>query len=155
MQSVRACHSFVQQCRLETGALKSAQGATLDAANITWREVGYVPVRVPSHYEGPTGEFPDPLMPRENTDLPGGMSTPLLLTVCSGMAYRLLKDWGGLGRDQVHWLMVLHEGEWLGHAGEPIYVLLNGLGLLWMLVSGALMLSQRWRRRAPAKTPAP
>ena len=23
--------------------------------------------------------------------------TPLLLTVCSGMAYRLLKDWGGLG----------------------------------------------------------
>ena len=81
--------------------------------------------------------------------------TPLLLTVCSGMAYRLFKDWGGLGRDQVHWLMVLHEGEWLGHAGEPIYVLLNGLGLLWMLVSGALMLSQRWRRRAPAKTPAP
>ena len=80
---------------------------------------------------------------------------PLLLTVCSGMAYRLLKDWGGLGRDQVHWLMVLHEGEWLGHAGEPIYVLLNGLGLLWMLVSGALMLSQRWLRRAPAKTPAP
>ena len=81
--------------------------------------------------------------------------TPLLLTVCSGMAYRLLKDWGGLGRDQVHWLMVLHEGEWLGHAGEPIYVLLNGLGLLWMLVSGGLMLSQRWLRRTPTKTPAP
>ena len=81
--------------------------------------------------------------------------TPLLLTVCSGMAYRLLKDWGGLGRDQVHWLMVLHEGEWLGRAGEPIYVLLNGLGLLWMLVSGALMLSQRWLRRTPSKAPAP
>ena len=81
--------------------------------------------------------------------------TPLLLTVCSGMAYRLLKDWGGLGRDQVHWLMVVHEGEWLGQAGEPIYVLLNGLGLLWMLVSGGLMLSQRWLRRTPTKTPAP
>ena len=81
--------------------------------------------------------------------------TPLLLTVCSGMAYRLLKDWGGLGRDQVHWLMVVHEGEWLGEAGEPIYVLLNGLGLLWMLVSGGLMLSQRWLRRTPTKTPAP
>ena len=81
--------------------------------------------------------------------------TPLLLTVCSGMAYRLLKDWGGLGRDQVHWLMVVHEGEWLGEAGEPIYVLLNGLGLLWMLVSGGLMLSQRWLLRTPTKTPAP
>ena len=58
-------------------------------------------------------------------------------------------------RDQVHWLMVVHEGEWLGQAGEPIYVLLNGLGLLWMLVSGGLMLSQRWLRRTPTKTPAP
>ncbi|MFZ9849847.1 MAG: peptidase [Vulcanococcus sp.] len=80
--------------------------------------------------------------------------TPLLLTVSSGMAYRLLKDWGGLGRDQVHWLMVLHEGEWLGRAGEPIYVLLNGLGLLWMLVSGGLMLGQRWLRQA-GQGPAP
>jgi len=74
--------------------------------------------------------------------------TPLLLTVCSGMAYRLLKDWGGLERDQVHWLMVLHEGEWLGPAGEPVYVLLNGLGLLWMLGSGVTLLSQRWRQRS-------
>jgi len=81
--------------------------------------------------------------------------TPLLLTVCSGMAYRLLKDWGGLGRDQVHWLMVLHEGEWLGRAGEPIYVLLNGLGLLWMLGSGALLISQRWLKRTGQKSPAP
>jgi hypothetical protein len=39
---------------------------------------------------------------------------PLLITVLSGMSYRLAKDWGGLGRDQVHWLVVLHEGEWLG-----------------------------------------
>ena len=89
--------------------------------------------------------------------------TPLLLTACSGMAYRLLKDWGGLSRDQVHWLMVLHEGEWLGNAAEPVYVLLNGLGLLWMLTSGALLLGQRgaqtwaqWRaRQSSAKTPAP
>ena len=76
---------------------------------------------------------------------------PLLLTVTSGMAYRLLKDWGGLGRDQVHWLMVVHEGEWLGQAAEPVYVLLNGLGLLWMLGRGSLLLvqklQQRWQRR--------
>ena len=76
---------------------------------------------------------------------------PLLLTVSTGMAYRLLRDWGGLGRDQAHGLMVLHEGEWLRHwlgaGGETLYVLLNGLGLIWMLGSGAAMLLQRWKRR--------
>jgi hypothetical protein len=81
---------------------------------------------------------------------------PLVITVCSGMAYRLLKDWGGLGRDQVHLLMVLHEGEWLGQALEPFYVLLNGLGLLWMLMTGATLLLQRWRLgQRPGKTSGP
>jgi hypothetical protein len=78
--------------------------------------------------------------------------TPLAITVASGMGYRLLKDWGGLSREQVHWLMVLHEGEWLGKAAEPVYVLLNGLGLLWMLTSGGLLLAQRW---GLLKRPAP
>ena len=81
--------------------------------------------------------------------------TPLLLTVLSGMAYRLLKDWGGLERDQVHWLMVLHEGEWLGHQGEPLYVLLNGLGLLWMISSGVMLMSQRWGHKKASGSSAP
>ncbi|PHX87243.1 MAG: peptidase [Synechococcus sp. Baikal-G1] len=81
---------------------------------------------------------------------------PLLLTVCSGMTYRLLKDWAGLGRDQLHVLMVLHEGEWLGKALEPFYVLLNGLGLLWMLITGASLVLQRWRQGPrPAKSAGP
>jgi uncharacterized iron-regulated membrane protein len=78
---------------------------------------------------------------------------PLLLTASTGMAYRVLRDWGGLGRDQTHPLMVLHEGEWLsrwfGSGGETVYVLLNGLGLLWMLGSGAALLAQRLRRAKP------
>lgn len=80
---------------------------------------------------------------------------PLLITVLSGMSYRLLKDWAGLGRDQVHWLMVVHEGEWLGHWAEPVYVLLNGLGLLWMLGTGGWMLIQSWRPGRPPDPPAP
>jgi hypothetical protein len=76
---------------------------------------------------------------------------PLLLTACTGMAYRLLKDGFGWNRDQVHPLMVLHEGEWLkpllGPRGETLYVLLNGLGLLWMLVTGSTLVWQRLRRR--------
>ena len=76
---------------------------------------------------------------------------PLLLTVSSGVGYRLLRDWGGLDRQASHGLMVLHEGEWLhrwlGPSGETLYVLLNGLGLLWMLASGAALAWQRLRRR--------
>ncbi len=75
---------------------------------------------------------------------------PLLLTACTGMAYRLLKDGFGWERDRVHPLMTLHEGEWLkpllGTYGETLYVLLNGLGLLWMLVTGSSLLWQRLRR---------
>jgi len=36
-----------------------------------------------------------------------------------------------------------------------VYVLLNGLGLLWMLASGGLMLSQRWLLNQPSTPPAP
>ncbi len=75
---------------------------------------------------------------------------PLLITVSSGVAYRLLRDWGGWGRDRAHGLMVLHEGEWLkpwlGSGAETLYVLLNGLGLLWMLGSGGWLAWDRWRR---------
>lgn len=81
---------------------------------------------------------------------------PLLVTVTTGVAYRLGKSWGGLSRDQVHVLMTIHEGEYLGPTLEPIYVLLNGLGLLWMITTGGLMawqnltrsLAQRQRRQA-------
>lgn len=76
---------------------------------------------------------------------------PLLLSAVTGVGYRLLRDWGGLSRDQAHPLMVLHEGEWLtswvGPLGESLYVLLNGLGLLWMLVTGGWMLAERLQRR--------
>jgi hypothetical protein len=82
---------------------------------------------------------------------------PLLLTVTSGLGYRLLRDWGGLERDRAHLLMTLHEGEWLkswlGANGETLYVLLNGLGLLWMVGSGGAMLWQRWRRPGSAHRP--
>ena len=43
--------------------------------------------------------------------------------------------------------MMLHEGEWLGETLEPLVVLLNALGLLWMLITGAMILMDRWRRK--------
>ena len=75
---------------------------------------------------------------------------PLLISVTTGVTYRLARDWGGLDRDQVHWLMTLHEGEWLGPQLEPFVVLLNGLGLLWMLITGASMV---WQQLRPSRKP--
>ncbi|MDA7431037.1 PepSY domain-containing protein [bacterium] len=72
---------------------------------------------------------------------------PLFVTVCSGVGYRLARDWFGASRDQVHWLMTLHEGEWLGPTLEPVVVLMNAVGLLWMLITGLALLIERWRRQ--------
>jgi hypothetical protein len=72
---------------------------------------------------------------------------PLFITVCSGVGYRLARDWFGASREQVHWLMTLHEGEWLGPTLEPIVVLMNAVGLLWMLITGLALLIERWRRQ--------
>jgi len=33
---------------------------------------------------------------------------PLLVTVSTGVGYRLARDWFGADREQVHWLMTLH-----------------------------------------------
>ena len=72
---------------------------------------------------------------------------PLFVTVCSGVVYRLARDWFGASREQVHWLMTLHEGEWLGPTLEPVVVLMNAVGLLWMLITGLALLIERWRRQ--------
>ena len=72
---------------------------------------------------------------------------PLFVTVLSGVAYRLARDWFGFHRDEVHWLMSIHEGEWLGPSLEPFVVLLNASGLLWMLISGLGMVIQRWSKK--------
>ena len=72
---------------------------------------------------------------------------PLVGTVVSGVSSRLARDWFGASRDQVHWLMVVPEGEWLGSTLEPVVVLLNAIGLLWMLITGIGLLMERWRRK--------
>lgn len=67
---------------------------------------------------------------------------PLLVTVLTGVTYRLGKSWFGWSREQAHILMMVHEGEYLGQTLEPFYVLLNGLGALWMLITGGVMVWQ-------------
>ena len=64
---------------------------------------------------------------------------PLLMTVITGIAYRLSRNWFGLSKDQVHFLMVIHEGGFLGDQIKPFYVLLDGIALIWMLITGIVI----------------
>ncbi|MEM8642187.1 MAG: PepSY domain-containing protein [Cyanobacteria bacterium P01_G01_bin.54] len=78
---------------------------------------------------------------------------PLVITILTGVIYRVGKAWFGLTRDQVHWLMVIHEGEYLGKFLEPFYVLLNGLGALFMLATGISIWVSTWKPATKRQTP--
>ena len=65
---------------------------------------------------------------------------PLIITVITGTCYRLGRDWFGFSREQTHWLMAIHQADYLGNNLRSLYVLLNGLGLLWMIITGISMI---------------
>ncbi len=68
---------------------------------------------------------------------------PLLLTALTGIAFRVGRSWFGLSDGFGDFMMVLHEGRFLGKPIVPIYVLLVGLGLVGMVVSGITLIKQR------------
>lgn len=68
---------------------------------------------------------------------------PLLLTALTGIVYRIGRSWLGLPKEFGNFMMLLHEGRFLGKPLVPIYVLLVGLGLLGMIVSGITLFKHR------------
>lgn len=64
---------------------------------------------------------------------------PLFITSLTGVGYRIGKSWFGLSDDFGDVMMYIHEGAYLGSQLRPFYVLLNGLGLVAMVVSGIVM----------------
>ncbi|MBI5093723.1 MAG: DUF4091 domain-containing protein [Candidatus Hydrogenedentes bacterium] len=59
----------------------SERGNKIAARNVEIASVGYVPVDVPTHLEGPTGPCPDILAPYAPATLRGGKSQPVWFTV--------------------------------------------------------------------------
>jgi uncharacterized iron-regulated membrane protein len=76
---------------------------------------------------------------------------PLFLTALTGVIYRVGKAWFGLPGDAAEIMMVIHQGEFLGDLLTPVYVLLMGLGLVGLVVTGVTMI----RRRKTGSTKAP
>lgn len=56
-------------------------GAVIAPEDVTLYNVMYHSVRIPSHFEGPAGPWPDALPPFKAFNAPGGVSAPVWLTV--------------------------------------------------------------------------
>ena len=78
---------------------------------------------------------------------------PLLLTTLTGIAYQLGRSWFGMSKEVAEIFMVIHQGEYLGEPLKPIYVILVGLGLLGMVVTGLSMTRLRENYRQPRTSP--
>ncbi|MBE9143154.1 PepSY-associated TM helix domain-containing protein [Planktothrix mougeotii] len=80
---------------------------------------------------------------------------PLFLTAFTGMVYRLGRTWMGLSEEKADILLMIHQGEFLGKPLVPIYVLLVGLGLIAMIITGLTMvrLAQQKRKNPSKNTP--
>ncbi|NJL21451.1 MAG: PepSY domain-containing protein [Leptolyngbyaceae cyanobacterium SM1_3_5] len=72
---------------------------------------------------------------------------PLLATAVTGVLYRIGRS-GGMSGSIAGQVMSIHTGEFLGEAIVPFYVLLIGLSLVAMIVTGLTM----WRSRSAPGT---
>ena len=64
---------------------------------------------------------------------------PLFVSAFTGVGYRIGKTWFGFSDNFGDVMMYIHQGTYLGSQLRPFYVLLNGLGLVAMVVSGVVM----------------
>jgi uncharacterized membrane protein len=77
------------------------------------------------------------------------------VSAVTGVAYRAGKKWFGMDGQTGQAVMAWHTGEWLGPALSPFYVLLSGSALLFLVLTGVLMMrgkagkgTARWWHRA-------
>lgn len=64
---------------------------------------------------------------------------PLLVSASTGIIFRLGKTWFGLSADHAKLVLAIHQGTYLGSYWRVFYILLIGLGLLGLLVTGLQM----------------
>lgn len=64
---------------------------------------------------------------------------PLIITSFTGIIFYILTNWFGISEEITKIFIDIHEGDYLGDKLKPIYVLLVGLGLLGMMVTGLVI----------------
>ncbi|MFZ4776429.1 MAG: PepSY domain-containing protein [Terrimicrobiaceae bacterium] len=61
---------------------------------------------------------------------------PLLVTLMTGVVYRVGRAWFGMGKETGGTILEIHAGGWLGQTGSVLYVIVVGAGLLGLLATG-------------------
>lgn len=93
--------------------LTHPSGAKIGPEDIGIFNVAYQDIRIPSHFEGPTGQWPDALPPFENFIAPAGVSTPVWVTVHARADlppgdYRGFVEMNALGSDPIEATLLVH-----------------------------------------------
>ncbi|MDZ4743367.1 MAG: PepSY domain-containing protein [Verrucomicrobiota bacterium] len=65
---------------------------------------------------------------------------PLIVTLASGIIYRIGKAWFGMSKQTGDFFMHIHTGEWMGDSVGVYYVLVVGVGLIFLILSGTKLL---------------
>ena len=96
----------LEKVTLRARDLVNAQGGRIPASDIRLHTVAFYPVVVPTHYEGPTGAWPDALPEFEPFTATGGQCNPLWVTVYAAPGtpagtYEGMLELGWSGRDPV------------------------------------------------------
>lgn len=68
---------------------------------------------------------------------------PLSASAVTGIACRAGEEYFGISEETQHFLMLIHQGSWLGPHGKVIYILLLGASILMMIFTGWRMLRRR------------
>lgn len=63
----------------------------------------------------------------------------LFLSAISGITYRVGRSWFDFTEETGGVVLIFHTGEWFGMHGSVVYVILLGLGLLFLVISGLWM----------------
>ena len=72
---------------------------------------------------------------------------PLLLTTITGVIYRVGRSWFGMSKELGKVFLDIHQGAFLGADLRTFYVLLDGLGLIGLIITGLVMSGMFGRKR--------
>lgn len=64
----------------------------------------------------------------------------LIVSAVTGMTYRVGRAWLGMTKPTGDAVMNVHTGSWIGSWAGPFYILIVGGGLLFLLVTGGVLL---------------
>jgi hypothetical protein len=72
---------------------------------------------------------------------------PLLLTTITGVIYRVGRSWFGMSKELGKLFLDIHQGAFLGADLKTFYVLLDGLGLVALILTGMIMSGIFFKKR--------